>query len=102
MIRSLTEQNAVVIACGGGGIPVLDKESGLEGVSAVIDKDSVSSLMALGLEADRLLILTAVDRVAIHFGKPDQKDLPAMSVREALGYIKDALEGKTGTVIYLD
>ena len=140
MIRSLTEQNAVVIACGGGGIPVLEKESGLEGVSAVIDKDSVSSLMALGLEADRLLILTAVDRVAIHFGKPDQKNLSAMSVREAIGYIRDgefapgsmlpkveacvdflraakpgaeamitslarakeALEGKTGTVIYLD
>jgi carbamate kinase len=70
MIRSLTEQNAVVIACGGGGIPVLEKESGLEGVSAVIDKDSVSSLMALGLEADRLLILTAVDLSLCHKNCP--------------------------------
>ena len=88
-IRTLTEQNAVVIACGGGGIPVLEKEDVLEGVSAVIDKDSVSSLMALGLEADRLVILTAVDQVCLHFGKPDQLALSTMNIEEAAQYIRD-------------
>jgi len=76
-----------VIAVGGGGIPVIKKDGKLVGVPAVIDKDFASSKIAELLHADALFILTAVDRVAINWGKPDQKSLEEMSIAEAEKYI---------------
>ena len=129
--------NTIVIACGGGGVPVVKtKTEGYEGVDAVIDKDRSSALLAKEIKADKLIILTAVDKVAINFGKENEKWLDKMSLTEAkvamnnnefgegsmlpkieatmdfvkstgnnaiitsLTKAKDALEGKTGTIIY--
>ena len=72
-IRTLVESGQVVIACGGGGIPVMCRGNHLKGASAVIDKDFASELMAENLDADYLIILTAVEKVAIQFGKPDEQ-----------------------------
>ncbi len=66
-INSLVDANKIVICCGGGGIPVVLKEDHLKGASAVIDKDFASCLLAKELDADMLIILTAVEKVAIHF-----------------------------------
>jgi carbamate kinase len=83
-IQHLLEKGKIVIACGGGGIPVIQLEDGtLDGVEAVIDKDYASSKLAQQLDLDELIILTAVDKVSVNFGKPDQKDLDTMSVAEA-------------------
>ena len=79
--------SAVVITCGGGGIPVLRREGGaLEGVAAVIDKDFAAELLAESIDADMLLILTEVERVALNFNKPDQKELSSMTLAEAERY----------------
>ena len=68
--------STVVISCGGGGIPVIEKQDGrLEGVAAVIDKDFAAELLAEQVHADTLLILTEVEKVAINFNKPDQRDI---------------------------
>ena len=73
--------SAVVITCGGGGIPVLRREDGaLEGVAAVIDKDFAAELLAESIDADMLLILTEVERVALNFNKPDQKELSSLTL----------------------
>lgn len=87
-VRALLDDGQVVIAAGGGGIPVYT-ESGrhLKGAAAVVDKDFASSLMARDLDADLLIILTAVEKVAVNFGKPDQKDIDVMTVAEAEDYI---------------
>ncbi len=83
IVKDLIEKGRVVITVGGGGIPVIEKDGELHGVPAVIDKDSASSKLAEIVDADYLFILTAVDRVAINFGKPDQKELDKISVDEA-------------------
>lgn len=89
-IRSLIDKGFVVIAVGGGGIPVIQKENGeLVGVEAVIDKDFGSALLASMLEADLFLISTAVEKVAINFNKPDQKWLDTLTVAEAKQYITE-------------
>ena len=80
---------SVVIASGGGGIPVVKDEDGIHGVSAVIDKDRSAALLAQQIDADTLLILTAVDKVAINFNTPEQKDLDSMTVAEAEKYIEE-------------
>lgn len=135
-ITSLSNSGHVVICTGGGGIPVVTSETGYQGVEAVIDKDRASALLAKEVDADILFILTAVEKVAINYGKPNQKWLSTMSIEETYQYIdeghfapgsmlpkveaalsfveagkgkktiislldkaKDALEGKTGTVI---
>lgn len=87
-IRALVDAGEIVIACGGGGIPVSrDKDSNhLRGASAVIDKDFASAVLAKDLDADYLIILTAVEKVAINFGKPDQKNLDTLTVEEAKKY----------------
>ena len=86
-IRSLVEQGYIVIAVGGGGIPVIqDEEGNLVGTRAVIDKDWATSLLAKELEVDLFLISTAVSQVAINFNQPDQKWLDKMTVAEASGY----------------
>ena len=90
-IRSLVDSGEVVIACGGGGIPVTLKGNHLKGASAVIDKDFASCLLAKELDADYLIILTAVEKVAINFGKEDETWLSAVSTSEARKY---ALEGQ--------
>lgn len=87
-IRTLVNAGDVVIAAGGGGIPVVRQGNHLKGASAVIDKDFCSARMAQDLDADMLIILTAVEKVAIHFRKPDEKLLDHMTVEEAKKYIK--------------
>ncbi|SEN49466.1 carbamate kinase [Amphibacillus marinus] len=140
VMKDLVDSGHIVIGAGGGGIPVVrDQENGLRGVEAVIDKDLASECLAEALDVDFLFILTAVDRVAINFGKPGQQELDSISVEEAKQYIadeqfppgsmlpkveaaikfvlskkerksiissleraKDAVLGRTGTVIYRD
>ena len=89
-IAKLIAEDIVVIACGGGGIPVIknDKHELLEGVDAVIDKDLSSALLAKLIDADILLILTAIDKVYINFGTERQMGLSQMTVSEAKNYIK--------------
>ncbi|HSJ56746.1 MAG TPA: carbamate kinase, partial [Anaerolineae bacterium] len=86
-IRCLVEQGFIVIAVGGGGIPVIEDEDGnLVGVRAVIDKDRATSLLAQELKVDLFLISTAVPQVAINFNKPDQKWLSRLTAAEAQAY----------------
>ena len=86
MVNTLVDAGYVVITVGGGGIPVVRKDGRLVGTPAVIDKDFASAKLAELIGADMLVILTAVDRVAINWGKPDQKELPEMTVAEAEKY----------------
>ncbi len=87
-IRNLLDNEYIVIACGGGGVPVYANEEGdYVGVPAVIDKDFAAAKLAETMDAEYLFILTAVDHVAINFGKPDQKELSAMTAAEAEEYI---------------
>lgn len=88
-IRTMVESGDLVIACGGGGIPVVRQGNHLKGASAVIDKDFASCLLAKELDADSLIILTAVEKAAIHFGTPDEKWLDEVSVAEARQYIEE-------------
>ena len=88
-VRKLWD-TTVVVACGGGGIPVIEKADGeLEGVAAVIDKDFAAELLAEEVDADCLMILTEVEKVAINFNKPDQKNLDQMTLVEAEKYISE-------------
>ena len=89
-IRSLIDNGFIVVAVGGGGIPVMRKENGeLVGVEAVIDKDFGSAILASMIHADLFLISTAVEKVAINFNKPDQKWLDKITVEEAKQYIAE-------------
>ncbi|RKX72332.1 MAG: carbamate kinase, partial [Spirochaetes bacterium] len=84
VIEALVKSGVITVAAGGGGIPVALNEKGeIEGVEAVIDKDKAASLLARSLNADRLIISTAVPRVCINFGKSDQKELDLITVAEA-------------------
>ena len=89
VIEKLVEAGAVVITVGGGGIPVAETVEGLKGVAAVIDKDRACSLLAQDLNADRLIILTAVDQVSINFNTPDQKELDSMTLEDCERYITE-------------
>jgi len=90
IIKTLVEAGHVVITVGGGGIPVIDKGNGnLEGVPAVIDKDFASGKIAELLNADVLVILTAVEQVAINFGRPNQKNLSRITVEQAKTFIEE-------------
>lgn len=86
VIKTLVDSDAVVIAVGGGGIPVIKKDNKYQGVVAVIDKDFASAKVAELLSADMLVILTAVDRVAINWGKPNQESLEQMTLSQAQKY----------------
>ena len=89
VIRTLLENDIVVIAVGGGGIPVIRKPNGdFTGCAAVIDKDLASCLLAKNLKADIFVISTGVDKVALNFGKPDQKFIDKMTVAEAEAYLQ--------------
>ena len=89
IISNLVENNCIVIAVGGGGIPVIDNEGILVGVPAVIDKDLASAKLAELVNADTLIILTAVDRVCIMFGKENKEELSHMTIKEAEKLIED-------------
>ncbi len=90
VVKGLVHQAIVVIACGGGGIPVVRGPAGeLTGVEAVIDKDLASALLAQSIGADLLLISTAVERVALHYGKPEQRNLSSMTVDDAKRYLSE-------------
>lgn len=89
-VKTLNDAGFVVVTVGGGGIPVIRNDAGdLEGVAAVIDKDLASEKLARDMDADALVILTAVEKVSINFKKPDQKDLDRMNAAEAKQYIKE-------------
>ena len=88
-IRSLVDSGQLVIACGGGGIPVTLIGNHLKGASAVIDKDFASELLAEELDADFLIILTAVEKVAINFGKPEEKWLDDITTDDARKYMDE-------------
>jgi carbamate kinase len=84
IIRELVQRGEIVIAVGGGGVPVYTQEDGsLEGLDAVVDKDFASALLALNIEADLFVILTGVDKVAVDYGKPSQRDLDSLNLEEA-------------------
>ena len=90
LIKTLADTGPIVIAIGGGGIPVVEEDDGsLKGVSAVIDKDNASARLAIDLNAENLVILTAVEKVSINFKTPEQKDLDSMSIQEAKQYIDE-------------
>ena len=88
-MKQLWEDN-IVITCGGGGIPVIEKMDGhMEGVAAVIDKDFAAELLAEQVRADMLMILTEVEKVSINFNKPDQQDLDHLTLIDAVKYIEE-------------
>ncbi|WP_165170550.1 MULTISPECIES: carbamate kinase [unclassified Adlercreutzia] len=88
-IRDLMDDGYIVIAAGGGGVPVIERDDSYHGVPAVIDKDRSSAKLAADFKADMLVILTAVEKVAINFNKPDQRDIDVMNVAEARKYIDE-------------
>lgn len=88
-IQALVDQGAIVIAVGGGGIPVIEENGKLSGARAVIDKDRATALLASAIHADLLLISTAVEKVAIHFNTPQQEWLSQMTMEEAKRYMAE-------------
>ena len=89
VIKSLVDSGNIVIACGGGGIPVMKEGNHLRGASAVIDKDFASATLAKELNADFLIILTAVEKAAINYGKENEKWLDNVSVEEMKKYVEE-------------
>lgn len=88
-IKALMDAQQIVIAAGGGGIPVLQQGTRLKGASAVIEKDITSACLAEQLDADVLLLLTGVEKVALNYGSPSETPLDSMTVEEATGYIDE-------------
>lgn len=88
-IKDLLNKGNIVIACGGGGIPVIKYRNGYKGVDAVIDKDKTSARLAIDIKADYLLILTAVDTVYLNYKEENQQALKSLTVKEALKHIEE-------------
>lgn len=88
-VKDLLDAGQVVIACGGGGVPVVRRGGDLEGVDAVIDKDYAAALVGDLVGADSLVLLTGVERVALDFGKPTQREVAQMTLAEARGHLAD-------------
>jgi carbamate kinase len=88
-IKALVNANQVVIACGGGGIPVLEQDHRLKGASAVIEKDLTAGKLAEELDADELIILTSVEKVCINLGKENEEELGEITVEEAKQYMEE-------------
>lgn len=108
-IKTLSDADQVVIACGGGGIPVIEQQHNLKGASAVIEKDSIAGKLAADLHADELLILTSVDYVYENFGKENQTPITSMTIAQAKEYISQGQFGETdmlpkiqAAITYLD
>jgi carbamate kinase len=101
VIRSLFEAGHVVIAAGGGGIPVIEENGRYRGVEAVIDKDLASVVLALAVKIETLINVTAIDQVSLDFGKPTQRAVPVMSLVEAKRYLAEGQfpEGSMGPKI---
>jgi carbamate kinase len=98
-VKTLIDAGVIVITVGGGGIPVVDKGKGVySGVAAVIDKDFASSLLASEIKADLFLIATAVEKVAINFGKPGEKWLDKMTLAEAKKYLAEGIHFAKGSM----
>ncbi len=97
-IKTLADADQVVIACGGGGIPVIEQQHTLKGASAVIEKDSVAGKLAADLKSDQLIILTSVSQVCLNYGMENEQPLSSMTVSEAEKYISDKQFGE-GTML---
>ncbi len=97
-IRTLAEADQVVIACGGGGIPVIEQKNALKGASAVIEKDAIAGKLAADLACDELIILTSVDYVYRDFGSQDQTPISAMNLEQARQYIAEG-QFEAGTML---
>ena len=97
-VKELIKAGHVVITVGGGGIPVIRDNGNHVGVAAVIDKDYASSLLAREIQADLLLISTAVEKVALNFGKPDQRWLDKISLPEAKTFLEDGIHFAKGSM----
>ena len=98
-IEALIKAGIIVVSIGGGGIPVIEQEDGtLKGVAAVIDKDFGNSLLAQNLKADMLVISTAVEKVAINYGTPEQKWLDTLTLEEAKQYMAEGTHFKKGSM----
>ena len=97
-IKTLIDSGTITITVGGGGIPVIETDQGIEGTAAVIDKDFASAFLANKIEADMLLISTAVEKVSLNFGKPDQVELDQMSIAEAKKYLEEGTHFAKGSM----
>lgn len=97
-IRALIEQHMIVVAAGGGGIPVMAGDRGLEGIDAVIDKDFTAQRLAASVNADALVLVTDMDKVQLDYGTPDQRAINEMTVDEAAKHLEDGQfpEGSMG------
>lgn len=97
-IRTLADADQVVIACGGGGIPVIEQQHILKGASAVIEKDAIAGKLAAELKCDELIILTGVDCVSKNFGRKEQSPIESMTVEQAKALIADG-QFEAGTML---
>ena len=98
-VETLLERGIVTITVGGGGIPVIDPGDGnYKGIAAVIDKDFASSLLAQNIKADLFVISTAVEKVALNFGKPNEKWLDKMTLAEAKAYLAEGVHFAKGSM----
>lgn len=97
-IRTLVNADQEVIACGGGGIPVIEQHRGLKGASAVIEKDAIAGKLASELGSDELIILTGVDHVYRNFGREDQQPILSMNLTEARAFIAEG-QFEAGTML---
>jgi carbamate kinase len=98
-VQTLIDAGVIVVTVGGGGIPVIDVGDGTyQGIAAVIDKDFASSLLAQLIQADLFLISTAVEKVALNFGKPDQKEIDRMTLAEAKAYLAEGVHFAKGSM----
>jgi carbamate kinase len=89
IIKMLLRNDVIVVAAGGGGIPIVRENGKLKGIEAVIDKDRASALLAIEINADELIILTGVEKVALNYGKPNQTFVDTLIVDDAMKYLKE-------------
>ncbi len=97
-IKALIDSGTITITVGGGGIPVIESDEGVIGTAAVIDKDFASAFLATAIQADLLLISTAVEKVALNFGKPNQTEIDQMTAAEAKQYLAEGTHFAKGSM----